>query len=153
MSISVTGDLVTEIFRFKSQDGPLLQVHGSWQLIQSLLAHGLVDEFRHWTFLVVVGSGKPPFGPRHNIHQAETHQNRPMRQWRRHEFLPAPITAEAKAASWDIRSRNENLLLTNCCQEAFVSIIVQGFDSAVIMSRAVSFSTSVTRQLRPSKER
>ena len=59
----ITGDIPAEIRRLKDGDGPLLQVHGSWQLIQTLLAHGLVDEFRLWTFPVVVGAGKRLFGP------------------------------------------------------------------------------------------
>ena len=59
----ITGDIATEISRLKNADGPLLQVHGSWQLIQSLLSLGLIDEFRLWTFPVVVGSGKRLFGP------------------------------------------------------------------------------------------
>ena len=58
----ITGDIAAEVSRLKDQEGPLLQVHGSWQLIQTLLAHGLVDEFRLWTFPVVVGSGKRLFG-------------------------------------------------------------------------------------------
>lgn len=62
-SVPITGDLVAEISRLKSEDGPLLQIHGSWQLIQALLANGLIDEFRIWTFPVVVGSGKSLFGP------------------------------------------------------------------------------------------
>ncbi len=61
-SIQITGDIATEIARIKAEDGPLLQVHGSWQLIQLLLAKDLVDELRLWTFPVVVGSGKRLFG-------------------------------------------------------------------------------------------
>lgn len=59
----LSGDLVSQVRDLKEQDGPLLQIHGSWQLIQTLLAAGLVDEFRLWTFPVIVGSGKRLFGP------------------------------------------------------------------------------------------
>lgn len=62
-SEAVTGDLVAAIQALKAQDGPLLQVHGSAALIQTLQAHDLVDEFRVWTFPVVVGPGKRLFGP------------------------------------------------------------------------------------------
>lgn len=58
----VAGDIPAEIAKLKAHDGPLLQVHGSWQLIQTLLANELVDEIRLWTFPVVVGSGKRLFG-------------------------------------------------------------------------------------------
>jgi len=60
-SRAITGDIAAEVSNLKKQDGPLLQVHGSAQLIQTLLAHGLVDLFRLWTFPVLVGSGKRLF--------------------------------------------------------------------------------------------
>lgn len=59
----VSGDLANAISELKSRDGPLLQVHGSWQLLQFLIGHKLVDEFRLWTFPVVAGSGKRLFEP------------------------------------------------------------------------------------------
>lgn len=54
-------NVVNEIRKLKQEDGPLLQVHGSWQLIQTLLANELIDEFRLWTFPVIAGSGKRLF--------------------------------------------------------------------------------------------
>lgn len=62
-SSAITGDIAGEIGRLKGQDGPLLQVHGSAELIQLLLAHDLIDELRLWTFPVVTGSGKRLFVP------------------------------------------------------------------------------------------
>ncbi|WP_298959664.1 dihydrofolate reductase family protein [uncultured Roseibium sp.] len=60
-SRKLNGDPVTAIRRLKASTGPLLQVHGSWQLIQLLARHDLIDEFRLWTFPVVAGSGKRLF--------------------------------------------------------------------------------------------
>ncbi|WP_299698662.1 dihydrofolate reductase family protein [uncultured Tateyamaria sp.] len=61
----LTGEVVPEIARLKSQDGPLIQVHGSAQLIQALTKHDLIDEFRIWTFPVLVGKGKRLFEGEH----------------------------------------------------------------------------------------
>ena len=60
-SVKISGDIAAEISALKEEAGPLLQVHGSWQLIQFLLANGLIDELRLWTFPVVFGNGKRLF--------------------------------------------------------------------------------------------
>ncbi len=57
----IEGDVAEGIRALKEQDGPELQVHGSPNLIQSLLEHRLVDRFRLWIFPVVLGRGKRLF--------------------------------------------------------------------------------------------
>jgi dihydrofolate reductase len=57
----IEGDVPKGIRRLKEQDGPELQVHGSANLIQTLLEHRLVDEFRVLIFPVVLGKGKRLF--------------------------------------------------------------------------------------------
>ena len=64
-SALLEGDLAPAVTALKEQDGPEIQVHGSADLIQSLLEHGLVDEFRLWTFPLVVGPGQAPVRRRH----------------------------------------------------------------------------------------
>jgi dihydrofolate reductase len=61
-STLITGDVPAYVETLKSQDGPEIQVHGSPGLIQTLLKHDLIDEFRLWIFPVVIGAGKRFFG-------------------------------------------------------------------------------------------
>ena len=57
-SVLLQGDVVDAIKKLKAQDGPELQVHGSGNLIQTLLKHDLVDELWLKIFPVTLGSGK-----------------------------------------------------------------------------------------------
>ncbi len=61
-SISLAGDVVADIARLKQADGPVLLIQGSSMLLQTLLAHDLIDEFRLLTFPLVLGRGKRLFG-------------------------------------------------------------------------------------------
>jgi dihydrofolate reductase len=55
-------DAATEVARLKQQDGPVLLIQGSSDLIQTLLANDLIDEFRLLVMPVVLGRGKKLFG-------------------------------------------------------------------------------------------
>jgi dihydrofolate reductase len=61
-SVLIDGEAATGIAALKQTDGPELQVHGSGNLVQTLLRHEMVDELRLWVFPVVVGPGKRLFG-------------------------------------------------------------------------------------------
>ena len=60
-SVLIDADAAEGVAALKEGNGPELQVHGSGNLIQTLLHHNLVDEFRLWVFPVVIGSGKRLF--------------------------------------------------------------------------------------------
>jgi len=60
-SVFLHGNVVDEIEKLKQEDGPDLQVHGSANLIQTLLEHDLVDEFWLKIFPVTLGMGKRLF--------------------------------------------------------------------------------------------
>ena len=60
-SVLIEGDAGEGVAALKNEDGPELQVHGSGNLIQTLLRHNLVDEYRLWVFPLVIGSGKRLF--------------------------------------------------------------------------------------------
>jgi len=60
-SVLIEGDAADGLAALKREDGPELQVHGSADLIQTLLRHDLVDRYRLWIFPLVIGSGKRLF--------------------------------------------------------------------------------------------
>jgi dihydrofolate reductase len=55
-------EVAQEVKKLKQGEGPEIQVHGSGELIQTLLKHDLVDEFWLKIFPVTLGSGKRLFG-------------------------------------------------------------------------------------------
>ncbi len=60
-SVFLNGDVADEIKRLKQQDGPDIQVHGSSNLIQTLLEYDLIDELWLKIFPVTLGTGKRLF--------------------------------------------------------------------------------------------
>ena len=61
-STLITGDVPGYVTALKAEEGPEIQVHGSPGLIQTLLEHDLIDEYRLWLFPIVLGVGKRFFG-------------------------------------------------------------------------------------------
>jgi dihydrofolate reductase len=61
-STLIEGDVAEYVLALKDQDGPEIQVHGSVGLIQTLLRHDLIDEYRLWIFPLTIGTGKRLFG-------------------------------------------------------------------------------------------
>jgi dihydrofolate reductase len=60
-SVLIDGDVTAKLQELKQQDGPMLQVHGSGNMIQTLLKNDLVDELWLKIFPVTLGNGKRLF--------------------------------------------------------------------------------------------
>lgn len=60
-SVLVEGDVVSQLKDLKKQEGPMLQVHGSGNMAQTLFKNDLVDELWLKIFPLTLGSGKRLF--------------------------------------------------------------------------------------------
>ena len=60
-SVVLSGDVVVQLKKLKTEDGPDLQVHGSGNFIQTLLKNDLVDELWLKIFPITLGGGKKLF--------------------------------------------------------------------------------------------
>ncbi|HEU4471235.1 MAG TPA: dihydrofolate reductase family protein [Flavisolibacter sp.] len=60
-SIIINGDLENAVLRLKQEQGKHIIIYGSGQLIASMLAAGLIDEFQLWIHPVMLGKGKALF--------------------------------------------------------------------------------------------
>ncbi len=58
----LSGEVAEEVAKLKQQQDGDIVVHGSPRLVQTLIEHDLVDEFRLMVFPIVLGSGKRLFG-------------------------------------------------------------------------------------------
>jgi class 3 adenylate cyclase len=67
-STLISGDVVREITRLKDQPGGDLLVFGSADLVDTVLEHDLIDEYRLFFYPVILGSGKHLFRDGIDLH-------------------------------------------------------------------------------------
>lgn len=67
-STIITGDIAAAVAKLKAQPGGDLMVYGSPDLVDELLRHDLVDEYRLQIYPVILGSGKRLFRDRIDTH-------------------------------------------------------------------------------------
>jgi dihydrofolate reductase len=63
-STVLRGDVVEEVSKLRQKLDGNIVVHGSAQLVQTLIEHDLVDELRLMVFPIILGTGKRLFGDR-----------------------------------------------------------------------------------------
>jgi dihydrofolate reductase len=61
-STILSGRVIEEVTKLKKKLKGSIVVHGSAQLVQTLVANDLIDELRLMVFPVILGSGKRLFG-------------------------------------------------------------------------------------------
>ncbi len=61
-STLIKGNVAEEVTRLKQQPGRDILIFGSGILVNTLMHHDLIDEYRLMVFPIVVGSGKRPLG-------------------------------------------------------------------------------------------
>jgi len=57
----IDGDVAEEVTNMKAQPGRDLLVYASGELVNTLMAHDLIDDYRIWVFPIVFGAGKRLF--------------------------------------------------------------------------------------------
>ncbi len=57
----LTGDVAEEVARLKQQPGQDILVAGSGELVQALMQHDLIDEYRFMVYPIILGNGKRLF--------------------------------------------------------------------------------------------
>jgi class 3 adenylate cyclase/dihydrofolate reductase len=67
-SVIISGDVAAEVAKLRAQPGGELLVYGSPDLVDELLRHDLVDEYRLAVYPVILGSGKRMFRDRIDTH-------------------------------------------------------------------------------------
>lgn len=74
----LAGDPVEEVAALKRADGRDIVVTGSLTLVPTLVAAGLVDEYRLFTYPVVLGRGQRLFEDQTGLGRLELQQTRPF---------------------------------------------------------------------------
>ncbi len=77
-STLIKSNVVEEISRLKAMPGQDILVAGSAQLVQTLMQHDLVDEYRLMVFPVILGKGKRLFNEGSEMHALRLVEAKPV---------------------------------------------------------------------------